>query len=777
MVQIDDYIFEIRRNDENNPKAASKIVETSLNNSSKNMSLVIPKGIVVVDIDTPEIADKLFNIYGSKTHWVKTTRGYHFYFKLTKPNSVTEEFKKLNCFKSGTYTLTMIPVDYKANLPEYTKNNTEKISFVTVKVDGVIRESGNNNIMELPRELYPITTAKPETVEKYNTLNIEEGGRSNNLMSYAGFLKHQIEKYYQFSQDIKNECIRFINTYFVNPPLEEKELKNIIKYESSNGNIENNHKTNVKYVLSQNKQFENKQTYSPNTDRLDIIGLTLKDDATLSPAQERMFLIIDLILSEYNLVVYGGTLYIKHHDITQVNYKAIKDEIYLLAFLQALGFLIASRAFVSEMLFHLKARANILDDMDTPYIMPVVFQNGWMINQEVGEIIPYDNSFTNNVIPTDYIPNREYTEQELENIKKLDDFIEFVSEGGMDDRYTEVHKQEVKDVIYMILGHCLMTTELPQYAYFFVGNSGANGKSTLFKMITEFIGYRNITATSLKQFDENYMTALMENSLVNVADDIDKGYIESSNVFKSVTTGETITVREINKAPRTVRLYSTLLFNCNEMPKFADSSGGITRRLKIIPMKKSIPKSKRDLRLLQSLNTPEVKQRLVEYSLKGLEMIKDCNGNINFGEIIEDETEEYFNSIDDVKGFLNDVSIRSNLETKNKDVNKVMLSIKINNELTKDIYNNYENYMERTGKRKYTMSISKFEQNIVKNIIYVKINKKESSENDRFVISHSDLQKIKDILKDYDDIETKKKLEQDIEKLEQDFELNKMGSK
>jgi putative DNA primase/helicase len=134
-----------------------------------------------------------------------------------------------------------------------------------------------------------------------------------------------------------------------------------------------------------------------------------------------------------------------------------------------------------------------------------------------------------------------------------------------------------------MLGYSLIKNCRMQKIFIMFGE-GNNGKSTLLRMITDFIGEGNYSTLSLQDLETTFRPAELENKLVNLGDDIPATTIKDSSRLKSISSGERVTVERKNKDPFILKNYATLIFTTNKMPHVNDKSFGFYRRLILMPL-------------------------------------------------------------------------------------------------------------------------------------------------------------------------------------------------
>ncbi|WP_339068325.1 DNA primase family protein [Fusobacterium animalis] len=200
-----------------------------------------------------------------------------------------------------------------------------------------------------------------------------------------------------------------------------------------------------------------------------------------------------------------------------------------------------------------------------------------------------------------------------------------------------------------ILGHILMTSSFPHHVFFFVANSGKNGKSTTLNMISNFVGDLH-SSVALEEFDKSENLFAINGKLVNCGDDIDASLIEKSRAVKTLAAGNEILCRALYENPIKMKSVATLLFTCNEMPNFKDKSGGIARRVICFPCNAIVEKI--DMKIDQKLSTPEAKSRLLNIAINGMKRIINNGGELTKSELVKQLTDKYLTESDNVKLFL-----------------------------------------------------------------------------------------------------------------------------
>ena len=221
-------------------------------------------------------------------------------------------------------------------------------------------------------------------------------------------------------------------------------------------------------------------------------------------------------------------------------------------------------------------------------------------------------------------------------------------------------RPELRQTLEEILGHILLTTKFPHHVFFFIG-SGYNGKSAFLEMVNNFVGELGQNL-SLDAFNDPTSVASLIGKLVNCTDETDGVYIDRCKGYKSLASGNTITVRPIYSKPVKVQNTATLILSTNNMPKFNDRTNGFYRRLVIIPFDFKITEKISNLDEL--LSTDNAKGYILNLALNGVKRIKENGYKLTKNENLEEALQNYKMETDHVAGFVKEYSTIEGQETK-----------------------------------------------------------------------------------------------------------------
>jgi putative DNA primase/helicase len=125
---------------------------------------------------------------------------------------------------------------------------------------------------------------------------------------------------------------------------------------------------------------------------------------------------------------------------------------------------------------------------------------------------------------------------------------------------------DVIPLIEEILGWCLLPDRRFEQAVMLTGEGG-NGKSVFLDLVGYLLGESNVSNVALQDLEENrFRAAELYGKLANIFADLDARGLQSSSMFKTLTTGDYITAERKHAQPFRFRSYAKLLFSANKIP-------------------------------------------------------------------------------------------------------------------------------------------------------------------------------------------------------------------
>ena len=240
------------------------------------------------------------------------------------------------------------------------------------------------------------------------------------------------------------------------------------------------------------------------------------------------------------------------------------------------------------------------------YIQRYLYDESVIFNSD-----PFKVVFKNGVLDIYTMKLEPMTPDNLESIKINCNYDPNAYSATVDEFFNTATNGDklIEQLLYEAIGYSMLKTNELQKAFILVG-SGRNGKSTYLDLIKGVLGRENCTTVSFKDLANNFRAAMLEGKLASLAGDISSQPITDSDLIKSISAGEDITIEQKYKQAQSKSLFSTLFFACNKLPRTPDTSEGFYRRWCIIPFVANLSKItrvegmmfKRDLLSQESLD-------------------------------------------------------------------------------------------------------------------------------------------------------------------------------
>ena len=133
----------------------------------------------------------------------------------------------------------------------------------------------------------------------------------------------------------------------------------------------------------------------------------------------------------------------------------------------------------------------------------------------------------------------------------------------------------------------------------FPGEAGT-GKTVTCTVLSTMLGPASVSAIPLEAFNpvRTFPLAALVGKLANVAEEIGECDKAAEGLLKQLVTGSPVTIERKYGDPFQLRNRARLTFATNVLPRFADRSNGIWRRMLILPFSQVVPEEKRDRRYL-----------------------------------------------------------------------------------------------------------------------------------------------------------------------------------
>ena len=199
-----------------------------------------------------------------------------------------------------------------------------------------------------------------------------------------------------------------------------------------------------------------------------------------------------------------------------------------------------------------------------------------------------------------------------------DRFIESVADG---DAATMAAMCEV-------IGACMCCRRVLSQSPMLIGrptngtSTAANGKSTFIDVVRELLGDENVTSMDIAALGDKYGPAELTGKLANLGDDIPDGFLHGNelSLFKKLVTGNKIKAERKYHDPFDFKPSATMVFSMNAMPRLADTTDGVFRRLAFVPFRRTFTPDDPDFdpNILEKLTRPENLRRFAVLGVMAL---------------------------------------------------------------------------------------------------------------------------------------------------------------
>ena len=141
------------------------------------------------------------------------------------------------------------------------------------------------------------------------------------------------------------------------------------------------------------------------------------------------------------------------------------------------------------------------------------------------------------------------------------------------------------------IGYMFYPTYKDVQAFVVLKNSGGEGKTTIINFINSLMPLSEISHVSLQQLTQdeksskNFSPSELYKKRLNTADDISNDFIQDGSKIKTITGGGSFNAPKKNKDDLPFSNYAKLLFACNDLPEYRDTSKGWSRRPYILTTK------------------------------------------------------------------------------------------------------------------------------------------------------------------------------------------------
>lgn len=221
---------------------------------------------------------------------------------------------------------------------------------------------------------------------------------------------------------------------------------------------------------------------------------------------------------------------------------------------------------------------------------------------------------------------------------------------------TEIMPVDCVPIVFEIIANAMFGWT--HYEKFFIFHGvGANGKSTLMKVFTEFLGKANVSTVPLQDLEDNKFKRIeVMDRLANICPDIGSRPLSQSNILKGFVSGDRVDGERKHQRPVSFTPYATFVFSANELPKSADKTFAFYRRMCIIPFPNVFTGKEADVTLADSLATPETLSGIMNRAIEAAKRLIKQSG-FSENETTREAVQQYQVQNDNIVQFVEDLEV------------------------------------------------------------------------------------------------------------------------
>lgn len=188
----------------------------------------------------------------------------------------------------------------------------------------------------------------------------------------------------------------------------------------------------------------------------------------------------------------------------------------------------------------------------------------------------------------------------------------------------------------------LLLPNTSEQKFLILEGEGANGKSVFCAGIEALLGLENVSHVPLELFGQRFALTTTLHKLANVAADCGEIDKVAEGFLKSFTAGDRMMFDRKGKPPVEAFPTARLMLATNNRPRFSDRSGGLWRRMILVPWRREVPENER----IKGMDKPEYwlasgeLPAMLNWAIDGLARLRE-QGGFTRSELVEEGINEY----------------------------------------------------------------------------------------------------------------------------------------
>src|SRR5262249_19280874 len=135
---------------------------------------------------------------------------------------------------------------------------------------------------------------------------------------------------------------------------------------------------------------------------------------------------------------------------------------------------------------------------------------------------------------------------------------------------------------------CCLLFDTTHQSFLVLEGEGSNGKSVVCAVLAALLGTDNVSHVPLENFGQRFALTQTLGKLANIASEVGEIDKAAEGTLKAFTSGDRMTFDRKGIAPVEAMPTARLVLATNNRPRFTDRSGGLWRRMLLMPFQVEI---------------------------------------------------------------------------------------------------------------------------------------------------------------------------------------------
>lgn len=214
--------------------------------------------------------------------------------------------------------------------------------------------------------------------------------------------------------------------------------------------------------------------------------------------------------------------------------------------------------------------------------------------------------------------------------------------------------EERISILQEYAGYCL-TSDTGVQQFLILEGNGANGKSVYCAMLRALLGEDNCSAVPLELIGERFQGTRLLGKLANIVGDAGEIDRLAEGTLKSLVSGDKMYFDRKNLDGVDAVPTAKMVIACNNLPRFNDKTGGMARRILLVPFLTKITEEERIPNMDKSwwwTKSGEM-QGIFNWALFGLSRLRE-QGRFTASSLCKQALEDYRDDLNPARMFLRD---------------------------------------------------------------------------------------------------------------------------